>query len=117
MVTPAGKREAVAHLRQAYEVSERQACKVLNVDRSLIRYRSVRPDDDTIRARLRELSVERKRFGYRRLHILLAREGFHINHKKVRRIYKEEGLSVRKRGGRKTRYWHARAHRRAFTGE
>jgi len=101
MVTPVGKRDAVAHLRTGFDVSERRACKTLNVDRSLVRYQSVRPTDSAIRQRLRALSVERKRFGYRRLHILLEREGFHLNHKKLRRIYKEEGLTVRKRGGRK----------------
>ena len=101
MVTPSGKRDAVAHLKQDYEVSERRACLILNVDRSLIRYQSRRPDDGPVRERLRELSAERKRFGYRRLHILLEREGFRLNHKKLRRIYKEEGLTVRKRGGRK----------------
>ena len=101
MVTPVGKRDAVAHLRTGFDVSERRACKTLNVDRSLVRYQSVRPADSAVRARLRELSIERKRFGYRRLHILLEREGFHINHKKLRRIYNEEGLTVRKRGGRK----------------
>lgn len=101
MVTPAGKRDAVAHLRSAHEVSERRACKVLDIDRSLIRYQSCRPRDEHIRDRLRALSAERKRFGYRRLHVLLGREGIHINHKKVRRLYREEGLSVRKRGGRK----------------
>jgi putative transposase len=101
MVTPVGKRDAVAHLRTGFDVSERRACKTLNVDRSLVRYQSLRPEDSAVRERLRVLSVERKRFGYRRLHILLAREGFHLNHKKLRRIYKEEGLTVRKRGGRK----------------
>ena len=101
MVTPAGKREAVAYLKSDFEVSERQACATLDVDRSTVRYQSVRPLDEDIRTRLRELSEERKRFGYRRLHILLAREGFHMNHKKMRRIYKEEGLAVRKRSGRK----------------
>jgi len=101
MVTPAVKREAVTHIKVDYGVSERRACKTLNVDRSLVRYRSKRPTDSVVRERLRALSVERKRFGYRRLHILLAREGFHLNHKKLRRIYKEEGLTVRKSGGRK----------------
>ncbi len=72
MVTPAGKRNAVAHLRAAHEVSERRACRVLDIDRSLIRYKSRRPRDEHIRERLRALSGERKRFGYRRLHILLA---------------------------------------------
>ncbi len=101
MVTPAGKREAVTHLQRHHEVSELWACKLLDADRSLVRYRSKRPKDEDVRQRLRVLSNERKRFGYRRLHILLEREGFHLNHKKVRRLYREEGLSVRKRGGRK----------------
>ena len=101
MVTPAGKRDAVAHLRTAHAVSEWRACRVLDIDRSLIRYQSRRPRDGHIRARLRELSGERKRFGSRHLHILLMREGLVVNHKTVQRLYREEGLSVRKRGGRK----------------
>jgi len=70
MVTPAARREAVAHLRVAYEVSERRACSALGADRTSIRYRSSRPDDAVVRARLRELAAIRRRFGYRRLHIL-----------------------------------------------
>jgi putative transposase len=101
MVTPAARREAVAHLRVAYEVSERRACSALGADRASIRYRSIRPDDATIRARLRELAAIRRRFGYRRLHILLRREGIVMNHKKLRRLYREERLQVRRRGGRK----------------
>lgn len=75
MVTPAAKREAVAHLRCAFEVSERRACSVLGADRTSVRYRSTRPDDAGLRLRLRELAGQRRRFGYRRLHILLTREG------------------------------------------
>jgi putative transposase len=101
MVTPAARREAVAHLRVAYEVSERRACSTLGADRTSIRYRSRRPDDDAIRERLRELAAIRRRFGYRRLHILLRREGIVMNHKKLRRLYREERLQVRRRGGRK----------------
>lgn len=101
MVTPAARRGAVAHLRAVYEVSERRACKTLGADRSSIRYRSIKPDDAGLRKRLRALSAERRRFGYRRLHILLSREGLHMNPKKLRRLYREEGLQVRKRGGRK----------------
>jgi putative transposase len=67
----------------------------------MVRYLSRRPDDHQLRDRLKALGYERKRFGYRRLHILLEREGFHLNHKKLRRLYREEGLQVRKRGGRK----------------
>jgi putative transposase len=101
MVTPAARREAVAQLRVAFEVSERRACSTLGADRTSVRYRSRRPDDAPIRARLRELAAVRRRFGYRRLHILLVREGLVMNHKKFRRLYREEGLQVRRRSGRK----------------
>jgi putative transposase len=101
MVTPAARREAVAHLQVAYEVSERRACTALGADRTSVRYRSHRPDNATARARLRELASVRRRFGYRRLHILLRREGIVMNHKKLRRLYREERLQVRRRGGRK----------------
>jgi putative transposase len=74
---------------------------VLAVDRSSVRYRSSRPDDGPIRTRLRELAAVRRRFGYRRLQIMLGREEIHMNHKKFRRIYTEERLQVRRRGGRK----------------
>jgi putative transposase len=101
MVTPAARREAVAHLRIAYEVSERRACSALGADRTSVRYRSNRPDDEPIRSQLRELASIRRRFGYRRLYILLTREGIVMNHKKFRRLYREERLQVRRRGGRK----------------
>lgn len=100
-MTPGAKRDAVAHLKEAHQVSERRACSTLGADRSTVRYRSIRPPDDALRGRLRALSTERRRFGYRRLHILLRREGWRVNHKKFRRLYREEGLQVRKRGGRK----------------
>jgi putative transposase len=101
MVTPAARREAVAHLRIVFEVSERRACSTLGADRTSVRYRRRRPSDDAARARLRELAAVRRRFGYRRLHILLTREGIVMNHKKFRRLYREERLQVRRRGGRK----------------
>lgn len=101
MVTPAAKREAVGHLRVVHEVSERRACSVLGADRGSIRYRHRRPDDAEVRSRLRALAAERRRFGYRRLGVLLAREGIEMNHKKLLRLYREEKLTVRKRGGRK----------------
>ena len=101
MVTPAARREAVAHLEGRFEVSQRRACDVLGVDRTMVRYRSRRGDDGAIRERMRGLAAERRRFGYRRLHWLLGREGVMINHKKFRRLYREERLQVRRRGGRK----------------
>ena len=101
MVTPALRREAVVHLIAAHQMSERRACRAAGVDRALVRYRSRRPDDAELRARLRALAHERRRFGYRRLHILLRREGWAVNRKRVQRLYREERLMVRKRGGRK----------------
>ena len=100
-MTPAAKRQAVAHLVASHEVSERRACAVLQADRSMVRYRSRRASDAVHRRRIRELAQERRRFGYRRLMILLRREGVAMNHKRFRRLYREEGLQVRKRGGRK----------------
>jgi putative transposase len=101
MVTPAARREAVAHLCRCYELSERRACAITGVDRSMVRYRSRRPDDAVLRSRIRELAAERRRFGYRRLHVLLRREGLLLNRKKTQRLYREEGLMVRRRRGRK----------------
>jgi putative transposase len=101
MVTPVVKRQAVAHLCESYKVSQRRACHVIAADRTSMRYRSIRPDDAVLRARLRELAAQRRRFGYRRLLILLRREGIHVNHKKLRRLYREERLQVRRRRGRK----------------
>ena len=83
------------------DYSQRKACALVGIDPKTYRYRSTRPDGEALRKRLRELASERRRFGYRRLHILLKREGAVINHKKLYRLYKEERLTVRKRGGRK----------------
>jgi len=101
MVTPAAKREAVAHLRGSLEVSERRACSIIAADRSSARYRARRPDDDALRARLRELADQRRRFGYRRLHVLLRGEGWTMSRKKTQRLYGEEGLTVRRRRSRR----------------
>lgn len=101
MVTPAQRREAVAHLEATHEMSERRACRVIGVDRKMVRYRGTKPGDEELRARIRALAHERRRFGYRRIHILLRREGRVVNRKRVQRIYREERLMVRRRGGRK----------------
>lgn len=101
MVTPAARREAVAHLKTAFGMSERRACRVIGCVRMTVRYRSRRPDDPKLRERLVALARERRRFGYRRLLIFLRREGFTVNHKRLFRMYREERLMVRKRGGRK----------------
>jgi putative transposase len=81
--------------------SQRRACALLGMHPRTYRYASRRPDDAEVRRRLRELANERRRFGYRRLHILLRRQGVELNHKKLFRLYREERLTVRRRGGRK----------------
>ena len=96
MVTPAVRRKAVAHAVQVHGMSERRACSLIGADRKTIRYRSRRPDDAALRARLRELAAERRRFGYRRLHVLLRKEGLVRNRKRTQRLYREEGLAVRR---------------------
>lgn len=95
------KRRAVRHLMETYELSERRACRLAELDRSTFQYEKRACGDAVLRARLRELAGERRRFGYRRLAILLEREGLRANHKKVFRIYREEDLAVRRRRGRK----------------
>jgi putative transposase len=86
---------------QEKNYSQRRACRLIGMDPKTYRYRSRRPDDLEVRARLKALAGERRRFGYRRLHILLRREGIVLNHKKLFRLYREERLTVRRRGGRK----------------
>jgi putative transposase len=81
--------------------TQRKACDLVGLEPKTYRYQSRRPDDAALRKRLRELASERRRFGYRRLHLLLEREGVIMNWKKLYRLYREEKLTVRKRGGRK----------------
>jgi putative transposase len=86
---------------ERHGLSQRRACELVGLDRSTMRYQCRRPEDTAIRERLRELAAERRRFGYRRLGWMLAREGHTVNHKKLYRIYREERLMVRRRRGRK----------------
>ncbi|NTJ02362.1 IS3 family transposase [Agrobacterium rhizogenes] len=101
MVGPAAKRDAVAHLKAAMGLSERRACQIISADRKTIRYRSSRPPEIELRAKLRDLANERRRFGYRRLFILLRRDGEPSGVNRIYRLYREEGLSVRKRKARR----------------
>ena len=101
MVGPAAKRAAVAHLEAEMGLSERRACSIVGADRKMIRYCSRRPPDIELRARLRELANERRRFGYRRLFVLLRREGEPSGINRIHRLYREEGLTVRKRRARR----------------
>jgi putative transposase len=101
VVTPDAKRKAVSYLQAVYGVSERRACAAMAVDRSTIRYESKRPDDRDLRDQVKQIASERRRFGYRRIHVLLERGGIQVNLKRLRRIYSEEKLQVKRRGGRK----------------
>jgi putative transposase len=96
-VRPAQRRAAVVYLQERFGLSQRQACRLVGVARSTVRYRRRGGDDDTLRRRLCELAAQRPRFGYRRLSVLLRREGIVVNHKRVERLYRAEGLAVRRR--------------------
>ena len=83
------------------ELSQRRACGLMELYRATCRYQKRRSEDQPLRVRLRELAEERRRFGYRRLQVLLEREGWQVNHKRVYRLYVEEKLSLRRKRGRK----------------
>ena len=85
----------VRYLQGQYRVSERRGCAVLRFDRSSHRYRSIRDDQAFLRHRIREIAASRVRYGYRRIYVSLRREGLVVNHKRVRRLYREEGLNLR----------------------
>jgi putative transposase len=86
----------VEFLQESFAVSQRRACGLIGIHRSTIRYRAKERDDRTLQQRLAELARERRRFGYRRLHILLRREGHRVNHKRVLRLYRLAGLGLRR---------------------
>lgn len=83
-----------------HDISQRRACRLVGVDPKTVR-RDLEPDCPEIRERMRAVAAERRRFGYRRIGLMLEREGIHMNHKKLRRLYAEEGLAVKRRRGRK----------------
>ena len=95
------QRTAVRAIQATFGLSERRACALVGLGRSTCRYRTRRPDWPALRKRLRVLAGERRRFGYRRLHVLLRREGFRVNLKRVYRLYTQEGLTVRRRRRRR----------------
>jgi putative transposase len=102
MVTPAAKREAAGLIQQQLDFSERRTCRSLGFSRSLLQY-TPRPDrNGALRMRLKELAEQRRRFGSPRLHVLLKREGWTVNHKRVERLYRAEGLSLRRKRRRKS---------------
>ncbi|MGH7186521.1 MAG: IS3 family transposase, partial [Pseudomonadota bacterium] len=101
LLRPAARRRAVRHAMAAHGLGQRRACRLVGMDRSSFQYRARRPEDGALRERLRALASERRRFGYRRLGWMLERQGVKVNLKKVYRLYREEGLAVRRRRGRR----------------
>ncbi len=89
------RREIVAHVQASHGVSERRSCLALGVDRSSVRYVSHKPDQVPSLLRIRDLAATRTRYGYFRIYILLRREGWFVNHKRVYRLYRDDGLSLR----------------------
>jgi putative transposase len=95
------RKQAVELMRAEAAVSERRACGLMELPRATCRYQRRRLEDARLRQRLRELAETRRRFGYRRLHVLLVREGWQVNHKRVYRLYLEEKLGIRRKRGRR----------------
>lgn len=96
-MTPAARREAVQVAVEELAFSQRRACRLVGIARSVARYRSRAVEPPGLRERLCALAAERRRYGYRRLWVLLRREEFLVNHKRVYRLYREEGLAVQRR--------------------
>lgn len=101
MVSPAHRRAVVRWAAETYQLSERRACRSVRAGRSSVRYRSRRPDDAPVRRRLHELAGVRLSFGVKRLTTLRRREGMHINHTRVYRLYVAEGLQLKPRRRRR----------------
>ena len=95
----------MSYVEVEYQMSERHACRLLGLGRSTHRYRARKAErDGALRTRLKELAAQRMRFGYRRLTAMLVREGMPANHKRVYRLYREEGLAMRIRQRRRIRW-------------
>jgi putative transposase len=101
VVTTAARRSAASFVRDELLMSQRRACGLIGISESSYRYRSVRRVVPELREALLRLALERPRWGYRRLHVLVRREGFEVNHKRVYRLYRAEGLAVRRRRRRR----------------
>jgi putative transposase len=97
VVKPSRRRPLVDYLRDQYRSSERHACRVLRVVRGTYRCRSHQKPWTELRARIREIAQSRVRYGYRKVLVLLRREGWPVGKHLVYRLYKEEGLALKKR--------------------
>lgn len=97
MVKPADKRKIVQYLITKHKFSQCRACRLTNLHRKTYNYRTKKKNDDDLNNHIVDIANKRKRFGYRRIHLMLKKEGFTVNHKKVYRIYKEHNLSLRRK--------------------
>ena len=97
MVSPQARREAVGILTAERGLGVTRACGLVGISRSLYRYRSCRAPALELKGRIAELAAQKRRYGYRRIQVLLRREGWSVNHKRTYRLYREQGLMVRKR--------------------
>lgn len=102
MVGAQAKRSAASYLQGNYQVSQRHVCQLTTIARSTLRYKPKQSDkNELLKTRLRKLASQRKRFGSPRLYVMLRREGLKVNHKRVERIYQQEGLQIKKRKRRR----------------
>jgi len=115
-MTPARGREMIDFVRSAFRVSIRRACRTIRACRATYHYRSRRPEQAPLRKRIREIAETRMRYGYRRITVLLRREGWHVNVKRVRRLYNLEGLQMRHKPPRRRVMAKLRADRSDATG-
>ena len=95
MVRPAARREIARYLQQLYQVSERRACRTIAFSRATLRYRSYLDPRTALRIRMRDIAHSRVRYGYRRVRVLLQREGWKVSKNLIYRLYREEGLALR----------------------
>ena len=101
MVAPQARRACSQMLTEEHRLSERRACRLVGANRATVRYESRKAPDQDLEQAIKEIAMKNRRYGYRRIHLLLKRSGQKINHKKVYRLYRALGLKVLKRGGRK----------------
>jgi len=100
-MTPVRKREMVDHVRVAWQVSIRRACRAVPVDRSTYHYRSKPAGQAPLMKRIKEIAETRVRYGYRRVHVLLRREGWRVSVKRVYRLYREQGLQLHNKSAKR----------------
>lgn len=98
-----GRRGIVDYLKNRYSVSERRACSLIGIARRVYSYKSCKDPQTALRLRMKELAMTRMRYGYRKIGVLLKREGFSYSTGVIYRVYREENLGLRYRRGRRSK--------------